>query len=169
MTSKHINQPVLIEKATFMQTIAQRKATIHDLREIIILLLEDDLGKTREQLNDQIDQRYIDAFHNIISDPNQYLMVVLAGPDVVGTCHLTLMPSLTFIGSTRMQIEAVRVSSHYRGRKIGEWMMGAAMDYAKLNDVSIIQLTTNKQRPRAKQFYERLGFKSTHEGMKYYF
>jgi len=29
-------------------------------------------------------------------------------------------------------------------------------------------LSTNKERPRAKQFYERLGFKATHEGMKFY-
>ena len=39
---------------------------------------------------------------------------------------------------------------------------------SKSNNAMIIQLTTNKQRSRAKQFYERLGFKATHEGMKYY-
>jgi GNAT superfamily N-acetyltransferase len=87
---------------------------------------------------------------------------------ITATCHLTIMPPLTFIGSTRMQIEAVRVSSRYRGKKIGEWMMNAAFEWAKTNDVSIIQLTTNKQRPRAKQFYERLGFIATHEGMKFF-
>lgn len=30
----------------------------------------------------------------------------------------------------------------------------------------MIQLTTNKQRPSAKIFYERLGFEATHDGMK---
>ena len=34
--------------------------------------------------------------------------------------------------------------------------------------VSIIQLTTNKQRPDAVRFYEKLGFKTSHEGMKLY-
>lgn len=47
-------------------------------------------------------------------------------------------------------------------------MMNAAIAFAKLNNATIIQLTTNKLRPIAKQFYERLGFKATHEGMKYY-
>jgi len=30
-------------------------------------------------------------------------------------------------------------------------------------------LTTNIKRPRANEFYERLGFETTHVGMKYYF
>lgn len=33
---------------------------------------------------------------------------------------------------------------------------------------TIIQLTTNKERPDARKFYEKLGFKATHEGMKLY-
>ena len=151
-----------------MQNLTQHKATIHDLTAIVALLLDDELGQTREQLEDNLDQRYIDAFHRIDSDPNQYLMVVRISDEIVGTCHLTIMPSLTFTGSTRMQIEAVRVSTTYRGQKIGDWMMQTAFEFAKSNHVSMIQLTTNKKRPRAKQFYERLGFVTTHEGMKRY-
>ena len=151
-----------------MTQLTHRKATIHDLRPIIHLLLDDTLGKTREELGSIIDKRYIDAFHRIDADPNQYLMVVNLDNEIVGTCHLTIMPSLTFTGSTRMQIEAVRVSATHRRQKIGEWMMNAAIDFAKSNYISMIQLTTNKQRPRTKQFYERLGFEATHEGMKLY-
>ena len=148
--------------------LAQRKATIQDLPAIIRLLIEDELGKSREQWSDDVDKRYIDAFHRIDADPNQYLMLVCLQDKIVGTSHLTIMPSLTFTGSTRMQIEAVRVSENHRGQKIGDWMMQAAFEFAKSNHVSMIQLTTNKQRPRAKQFYERLGFEATHEGMKLY-
>lgn len=151
-----------------MHNLTQHKATIHDLTAIVALLLDDELGQTREQLEDNLDQRYIDAFHRIDSDPNQYLMVVTISDEIVGTCHLTIMPSLTFTGSTRMQIEAVRVSTTYRGQKIGDWMMQTAFEFAKSNHVSMIQLTTNKKRPRAKQFYERLGFETSHEGMKLY-
>jgi ribosomal protein S18 acetylase RimI-like enzyme len=95
-------------------------------------------------------------------------MVVENGDEIIGTCHLTIMPSLTFIGSTRMQIEAVRVAGKYRGQKIGSWMFDQAISYAKENDVSITQLTTNKKRPKAKRFYEKLGFEASHEGMKLY-
>lgn len=145
-----------------------RSATIDDLGAIVNLLIEDELGSSREKTSDKLDQRYIDAFTLINSDPNQYLMVVEESSKIVATCHLTIMPSLTFTGQTRMQIEAVRVSEKLRGHKIGEWMVAQAIEYAKLRNASIVQLTTNIKRPRAKTFYERLGFESTHIGMKLY-
>ena len=129
--------------------------------------MEDELGQKCENLKFTIDQNYIDTFHRIDADPNQYLMIVSSGKDIVGTCHLTIMPSLTFAGSTRKQIEAVRVSKH-RGENIGEWIMHAAMDDAKSKTASILQLKNNIKRPRTKEFYERLGFEATHVGMKYY-
>ncbi len=46
-------------------------------------------------------------------------MVVENGAEIIATCHLTIMPSLTFIGSTRMQIEAVRVCAKRRGQTLG--------------------------------------------------
>jgi len=126
------------------------------------------LVKTRESKKPELNQNYIEAFHKINADPNQYLMVVESDHEIVATCHLTIMPSLTFTGSTRMQIEAVRVAEKYRGHKIGEWMMNAAIAYAKSKEVTILQLTTNKKRLRAKNFYEKLGFEASHEGMKLY-
>ncbi len=152
----------MIEKLTY------RKATLNELRAIVNLLLEDELGQTRESKKIELDQRYIDAFNRIDIDCNQYLMVVEKGGEMVGTCHLTIMPSLTFTGQTRMQIEAVRILKKYRGQKIGEWMMQEAMRYGKSKGASIIQLTTNKKRTSAKNFYERLGFEASHEGMKMY-
>ena len=151
-----------------MNNLTHRKARVADLPHIIALLLEDELGSTRESRSGELDKNYIKAFHKIDSDPNQYLMVVENGDEIIGTYHLTIMPSLTFIGSTRMQIEAVRVADKYRGQKIGSWMFDQAISYAKEHDVSIIQLTTNKKRPKAKHFYEKLGFGPTHEGMKLY-
>lgn len=148
--------------------LTHRKARQEDLPRLIELLLEDDFGQTRESKNEKLDQRYIEAFHKIDNDPNQYLMVVENSEEIVATCHLTLIPSLTFIGSTRLQIEAVRVAEKYRSQKIGQWMFDQATLYAKENDASIIQLTTNKKRSKAKNFYEKLGFEASHDGMKLY-
>ncbi|NRB11534.1 MAG: GNAT family N-acetyltransferase [Rickettsiaceae bacterium] len=150
------------------QNFTHRKAVLGDLEMIIQLLIDDELGKTRETTTKQSDQRYIDAFNKIIADPNQYLMVVEQNKEIVGTCHLTIMPSVTFIGSTRMQIEAVRVSSKFRSQNIGTWMINAAIEYGRSQGATIIQLTTNKKRLAAKKFYEDLDFKATHEGMKLY-
>jgi len=150
------------------KNLSHRRATINDVGIIVNLLLEDELGKTRESTNATLDQRYIDAFHKIDIDQNQYLMLVEKENMIVGTCHLTIMPSLTFSGKTRMQIEAVRILEKYRGHKIGEWMMQAAISYGKAKGVSIVQLTTNKKRIKARKFYESLGFEASHEGMKLY-
>lgn len=148
--------------------ISYRKATINDLPKIVKLLLNDELGQIRENNQSELDQRYIDAFHRIDADSNQYLMVVEDNNEIIGTCHLTIIPSLTFIGSTRMQIEAVRVAEKYRGQKIGEWMIQNAISYGKSRGATIIQLTTNKRRLKAKNFYTKLGFEASHEGMKLY-
>lgn len=86
-----------------MNNVTHRKAQIGDLTEIIKLLADDKLGRTREQTGNEVAQEYLDAFAKIDSDPNQYLMVLENDGEVIGTCHLTLMPSLTFSGSTRLQ------------------------------------------------------------------
>ena len=148
--------------------IIHRRAKLEDLKAIVSLLVDDKLGRTREQAGDEIAQEYLDAFAKIDSDPNQYLMVLENDGEVIGTCHLTLMPSLTFSGSTRLQIEAVRVNSSIRGQNLGQQMIKFAINWGKEHGATIIQLTTNKERPDALKFYEKLGFKASHEGMKLY-
>jgi ribosomal protein S18 acetylase RimI-like enzyme len=151
-----------------LQTLTHRKATLTDLATIIELILEDDeLAQGRESQNVH-DQRYVDAFDKINADPNHYLMVVERGTEIVATCHLAVIPSLSFIGSTRLQIEEVRVRKKYRSMKIGKWMIKAAIAYGIEHGAKIVQLTANKKRVRAKSFYDKLGFKASHEGMKLY-
>ncbi|PCJ26924.1 MAG: GNAT family N-acetyltransferase [Rickettsiales bacterium] len=149
-------------------SLTHRKVCIDDLKIIVDLLSTDKLGKTREQISEELDGRYIDAFHKIDNDPNQYLMALCEGKKIVGTSHCTLMPSLTFTGSTRMQIEAVRVCQSARGKNIGQQMIEFAIGWGKNHGATIFQLSTNKERVDALRFYEKLGFNATHEGMKLY-
>jgi len=44
-----------------------------------------------------------------------------------------------------------------------------AIERAKERKAHLIQLTTDKKRPDALRFYEKLGFQATHEGMKLHF
>ena len=151
-----------------IQDLTHREATLKDIATIIELIREDDeLAQSRESQN-TYDPRYADAFHHINADPNHYLMIVEDCSEIVATCHLTIIPSLSFIGSTRLQIEEVRVRKKYRSRGIGEWMIKAAIDYGIQYGAKIVQLTANKKRVRAKSFYEELGFEASHEGMKLY-
>ena len=111
--------------------LKHRKAKLDDLKEIVSLLADDKLGRSREQASDEVTQGYIDAFHKINSDQHQYLMVLEGDRQILGTCHLTLMPSLTFAGSTRLQVEAVRVHSSARGQNIGQQMIEFAISWGK--------------------------------------
>ncbi len=150
----------------FLQQLIFRRAEHCDLSSILKLLVEDELGKKRESLSEFPEACYEEAFQKIAADPNHTLMVVELDGVITGTCHLTLLPSLTFRGSTRLQVEGVRIAEAFRGRGIGEWMFQKVFAYAQQQHVSIIQLTTNKVRTRTKKFYEKLGFKTTHQGMK---
>ncbi len=141
-----------------------RRATQQDLQQIIDLLSGDILGKGREDL--QNFKIYEEAFFEISADKNNFLAVVELEKEIVGTCHLTLMPSLIMQGAKRLNIEAVRVKSNFRGQKIGQWMFGQIIEFSKNNQAKIIQLTTNKQRQDAQRFYQKLGFVASHEGMK---
>jgi GNAT superfamily N-acetyltransferase len=67
---------------------------------------------------------------------------------------------------TRAQIEGVRVDRRYRKKGIGEALFSYAFDSAKAHGCGLVQLTTDKKRNDAHRFYERLGFISSHEGMK---
>ncbi len=146
------------------QRLIFRRATKEDLAQIVALLFEDDLGKNRENLQNL--EIYEAAFLEISADKNNFLAVIELENEVIGTCHLTLIPSLTMQGSKRMNIEPVRVKSSFRNQKIGQWMIDRATQFAQENQVKIIQLTTNKERQNARRFYENLGFVASHEGMK---
>lgn len=41
-----------------------------------------------------------------------------------------------------------------------------AHDQARARGVTLVQLTSDKRRPEAHRFYERLGYVATHEGFK---
>jgi N-acetylglutamate synthase-like GNAT family acetyltransferase len=146
--------------------LTYRKATEADLEMIISLLLQDEHGIKRENNTKPLASRYFDIFEKIDKDLNQYLMVVESNQEIIATCHLSMMPSLTFVGTMRMQIEAVRVHDQYRGQGVGESMIRQAIKYGQKNGADIIQLTSNRVRSRAIKFYEKIGFISTHVGMK---
>ena len=143
-----------------------RKAEEKDLNKILQMLADDFLGKSRENLADLT--TYKKAFGEIFADKNNFLAVVEFEDEVIATLHLTLMKFLTRKAATRMNIEAVRVDSKYTNQGIGSYMMQKAVEFAKENDVGIIQLTTDKRRSDAHCFYEKIGFEASHLGMKLY-
>lgn len=147
-----------------------RKATKTDLSEIIKMLADDELGQKRENYQTPLPQAYTNAFESIISDNNQELIVVEdENKEVIGTLQLSFIQYLTYQGGIRAQIEAVRIRKDQRGMGLGQKMFEWAIDRAKERNAHLLQLTTDKKRPKAIRFYENLGFISTHVGMKMHF
>ncbi len=147
-----------------------RKATREDVPSIVEMMADDALGKLREDFRNPLPLPYYEAFANIQRDPNQELMVVEdKNGEIIGTLQLSFIPYLTYRGGIRAQIEAVRIRSDQRGQGIGEQLFRWAINRAKERGAHLLQLTSDKQRPDAIRFYENLGFKATHEGMKLHF
>ncbi|MFY9241632.1 MAG: GNAT family N-acetyltransferase [Polaribacter sp.] len=144
-----------------------RKAIKSDLLKIVEMIADDELGKTRENFQIPLPQDYVIAFDNIISDKNQELIVVEDDNlEIVGTLQLSFIQYLTYKGGIRAQIEAVRIRKDKRGIGLGKLMFEWAIERAKERKAHVLQLTTDKKRLVAIKFYEDLGFKSSHEGMK---
>jgi GNAT superfamily N-acetyltransferase len=143
-----------------------RQADVSDIEALIRLLADDELGSKREDLTVPLNSRYTDTFQHIDKDPNNELTVVEADGELIGMLQLTFIPYLTHTGSWRCLIEGVRVAESQRGKGLGAKFFHWAINRAREKDCSIVQLTSDKQRPDAIRFYESLGFKSTHEGFK---
>jgi len=140
-----------------------RTATLPDLPVLVEMLADDELGATRESPGSAA---YDDAFAAIVADPNNELLVAALDETVAGFLQLTFIPYLTYEGRWRALIESVRVRSDLRDRGIGAGLVEHAVDLARRRPCHLVQLTTDKRRPEALRFYERLGFVASHEGLK---
>lgn len=147
-------------------TIEFRVAVESDLPAIVALLADDPLGAKREKLADPLPPSYHAAFDAISRDPNNEVIVCTRDAQVIGVLQLTYIPYLTYQGSWRALIEGVRVAASEQNRGIGKLLFEHAIARARERKCTLVQLTTDRARPDALRFYEKLGFKASHHGMK---
>ncbi len=147
-------------------TITIRPATREDVPVIVRLLADDALGSRREILEDPVAPVYLRAFDEMAEQPANELLVAVTGDQVIGCLQLTIVTGLSRRGIRRAQLEGVRVSSEHRGEKVGERLVQYAIARARAAGCGLVQLTSDVSRLDARRFYEKLGFKATHIGMK---
>ena len=145
-----------------------REAGRDDIPAIVALLADDPLGMTREQPGSELPEAYWTAFEAIDRDPNNLLIVAEVDGQIAGTLQLTYIPGLTYTGGERAQIESVRVSAEQRGQGVGQALIGWVIEQARDRGCRVVQLTTDRQRPDAIRFYQKIGFRPSHMGMKYH-
>ena len=139
------------------------RASESDVPALAALLADDVLGAQRESTDLE---PYSEAFQEIDRDTNQLLVAVHDADDnLVGTMQLTLIPGLARAGAKRLQIEGVRLAATTRGTggtALFEW----AHEYGRRHGAALVHLTTDKTRTDAHRFYDRLGYRASHEGFK---
>jgi GNAT superfamily N-acetyltransferase len=144
-----------------------RRAVASDVDAIVGLLVEDTRRIGIETTAPEARNDYEQAFQRVDADASQLLIVVTDSSDaVVGTMQLSFIPGLSRAGSTRVQIEAVRVRSDQRGNGLGGAMMQWAVEEGRRRGAGLAQLTTDRTRTDAHRFYDRLGFVASHVGYK---
>jgi len=79
---------------------------------------------------------------------------------------LSFLPNLTYHGGWRAQVEGVRVARQARGLGVGRALLEWALERARERGCVLLQLTSDKRRPDALEFYLSLGFEPSHEGFK---
>lgn len=146
-----------------------RRASENDIPAIVRLLADDELGTSRESIEDCAMRDYEEAFADMEAQVGNHIILAIENQKVIGCLQLTLIPGLVRRGMKRAQIEGVRVDPSYRNHGVGQRLLEHAISIAKFEGAGLVQLTTDKQRVAAHQFYERLGFTASHEGMKLIF
>lgn len=149
-----------------MSELVIRRALRGDVEAMVRLLADDVLGVSREDLGPPLPAAYFAAFDAIDRDANQELLVGEQDGRIVATLQITYLPYLSRGGAWRALVESVHVASGLRSAGLGARLMQDAIARARARGCGLVQLTTDKRRPDARRFYERLGFEATHEGMK---
>ncbi len=141
-----------------------RDARAEDVPAIVRLLADDALGAKRESATNLVP--YQKAFAALTAQKGNAIIVGDDRGAVVACLPLMIVPGLSRMGATRAFIEGVRVAQSLRGKGVGEKLVRAAIDRARAAGCRLVQLTSDSSRTDAHRFYERLGFKATHIGMK---
>lgn len=154
-----------IKSLEFSDELVFTKAKKQDLEDIVKLIIDDPLAKTRESYTEDL-SAYKHAYRKIIGDQNAYLLVVKSQGNIIAVAQINFIPNLTYQGGTRAQIEGVRVAEAFRHQGIGKKLIQKAIELARERRCCLVQLTTDQQRPEALKFYRGLGFVNSHHGLK---
>jgi len=152
-----------------MPGIELRRATPDDLESLMMLLSDDAVSASRGDRAAEADRlAYERTLEEVRADgSNDILVVQDARGALIGTMQLTRIPGTARVGATRLQIEAVRVSTAHRSVGLGTAMMRWVLEVAApASGATLVQLTSDAQRGAAHRFYERLGFVPSHVGFK---
>jgi GNAT superfamily N-acetyltransferase len=143
-----------------------RDARPDDLEDVLRLLNEDAIREVSEDYSDLTPYR--EAMTEILAAPHSTVLVGEVDGTIVATAQVTWQRRMMYGAGLVCQIESVRVEPRRRGDGIGAALIGWIIADARRRGCARAELTSNAKRTAARRFYERLGFKASHIGMKLY-
>jgi GNAT superfamily N-acetyltransferase len=143
-----------------------REARLLDLPFIVRLYEADELGGHGDSWNDANRAAYEASFAAIRRSGDNAIFVAELDGEVVGVFQLTFVPTIAGRGSLRARLGGVQVAAALRSHGIGARMVAHAEEIARARGAASLELTSNGQRVDAHRFYERLGFRRSHQGFK---
>ena len=94
----------------------------------------------------------------IISNPNLHYFVADSDGRLVSTCTLTTIPNLTRGARPYGLVENVVTHPDFRRRKIGTYVLQAALNHAWRENCYKVMLLTGRKDEGIVEFYEQAGF-----------
>ena len=91
----------------------------------------------------------------VVNDANSHAYIIRAEGRIVAAATLCIIHTLEF---TNACVEAVVVSSKYRGQGLGRLLVEHMISEARRMNVHSIHLTSNPKRVAANKLYQSLGF-----------
>ena len=129
-----------------------RSPTEADAKHVASLLAELDYPSKETDVRDRLRR----SLHR---QSSCFLLAQFAS-EVIGLVSAELVPYFP-TGSTICRVTALVVSTHHRGRRVGEKLVAGAVDFARQHHCSGIEITSAEHRLDAHRFYQRLGFSRT--------
>ena len=125
----------------------------------------------------------LDELENRISDPtvfhrifNHYLIRENALFFAAENDQKEIIGFITCLGQLLLhheglvyEIEELIVTRTYQGKGIGQLLINQVREELKPYDIKSIEVTSNKRRTQAHEFYKAVGFKNSHEKFTCYF
>lgn len=140
-----------------------READKDDLPVLVALLEElTTLGPRRPgrvprsapQERAELEERFVAA----MADPDQRLLVVVAGREVVGMTLLVLEAASRLVAVPLVTMGHVMVAESYRGRGAGRALLAAALAFGEERGVEAVAVDVYPTHRETNRYYARLGF-----------
>lgn len=117
--------------------------------------------------NENVNQRKA-IFQNIIDDPSNQLFVGIEKEDIVTTCYLNIVPTITWGPAPYALIENVVTAESHRRKGFGRQCLQYTIDYAFSNGCFKVMLLSSERNERTRAFYNSVGLIQSKDGYAVY-